>query len=56
MRIGFREESNGGTEFSSSTCSTNPVNQYMYTINGEEYSPVRVSFYVVRHLPIENKS
>jgi hypothetical protein len=29
MRIGFGKEGNGGTEFSSSTCSSNSVNQYM---------------------------
>jgi hypothetical protein len=27
MRVGFGKESNGGTEFSSSTCSSNSVNQ-----------------------------
>jgi hypothetical protein len=29
MRIGFGKEGNGGTEFSSSTRSSNSVNQYM---------------------------
>jgi len=29
MRIGFGKEGDGGTEFSSSTCSTNSVRQYM---------------------------